>query len=270
VGTSTGYPRAVPELLEVETYRQLAESALDRPIASVASPDAWFLKGAATAPLLRRVLVGHRFVAARRIGKLLLLDVDAGPTVGIRFGMTGSLVVDGRVGVDEMRYAPRRHEAAWERWGVRFEDGGSLVVHDPRRLGGVTVDPDESRLGPDATTITASQLAAAVRGSRAPLKARLLDQSQVAGVGNLIVDEVLWRAALSPLRPSDSLTPNEIRRLHRQLGRTIGDLTEGGGSHTGRLMDERRPGGRCPKDGTELTRSTVGGRTSWWCPDHQS
>jgi formamidopyrimidine-DNA glycosylase len=270
VGTPARYPRAVPELLEVETYRQLAESASDRPIASVASPDAWFLKGAATGPLLRRVLVGRRFVAARRIGKLLLLDVDSGPTVGIRFGMTGSLVVDGRVGVDEMRYAPRRHDAAWERWRVRFEDGGSLVVHDPRRLGGVMVDPDESQLGPDAATITASQLAAAVRGSRAPLKARLLDQSRVAGVGNLIVDEVLWRAALSPLRTSDSLTPNEIRRLHRQLGRTLRDLTEGGGSHTGRLMDERRPGGRCPKDGAELTRSTVAGRTSWWCPDHQS
>lgn len=260
----------MPELLEVETYRQLAESALARPIASVASPDAWFLKGAATGPLLRRVLVGHRFVAARRIGKLLILDVDAGPTVGIRFGMTGTLVVDGRAGVDRMRYAPRRREAAWDRWSVRFDDGGSLVVHDPRRLGGVMVDPDESMLGPDATTITASQLAAAVRGSRTAVKARLLDQSRVAGVGNLIADEVLWRAALSPLRPSGSLTPNEIRRLHRQLGRTISDLTERGGSHTGRLMDERHPGGRCPRDGTELTRSTVGGRTSWWCPDHQS
>jgi len=260
----------VPELLEVETYRQLAESALARPIASVLSPDAWFLKGAATGPLLCGVLVGHRFVAARRIGKLLLLDVDAGPTVGIRFGMTGTLVVDGLAGVDQMRYAPHRREAAWDRWSVRFEDGGSLVVHDPRRLGGVTVDPDESMLGPDATTMTVAQLAAAVGGSRTAVKARLLDQSRVAGVGNLIADEVLWRAALSPLRPSGSLTPNEIRRLHRQLGRTLTDLTVRGGSHTGRLMEERHPGGRCPKDGTELTRSTVGGRTSWWCPVHQS
>ena len=260
----------MPELLEVETYRLLAESALARSIASVLSPDSWFLKGAATGPLLRGVLVGHRFVAARRIGKLLLLDVDAGPTVGIRFGMTGTLVVDGRAGVDQMRYAPRRREAAWDRWSVRFEDGGSLVVHDPRRLGGVMVDPDESMLGPDATTMTVAQLAAALGGSRTAVKARLLDQSRVAGVGNLIADEVLWRAALSPLRPSDSLTPNEIRRLQRQLGRTLTDLTERGGSHTGRLMEERHPGGRCPKDGTELTRSTVGGRTSWWCPVHQS
>jgi formamidopyrimidine-DNA glycosylase len=91
----------------------------------------------------------------------------------------------------------------------------------------------------------------------------------VAGIGNLIVDELLWRAALSPLRPSESLTPNEVRRLHRNLVRTLADLTRGGGSHTGQLMEERHPGGRCPLDGTELTRSTVGGRTSWWCARHQ-
>ena len=183
--------------------------------------------------------------------------------------MTGSLAVDGTQGVDQMRYAPRRRDPVWDRWTVRFEDGGSLVVHDPRRLGGVLLDPDVSGLGPDAMAITPSQLAATLGGSRAPLKARLLDQSQVAGIGNLIVDELLWRAALSPLRSSDSLSSNEIRRLHRHLGRTLADLARGGGSHTGHLMEERRSGGRCPRDGTELTRSTVGGRTSWWCAQHQ-
>jgi len=259
----------MPEMLEVETYRQLAEAALDRPIRAVVSPDAWYLKGAATASTLRRALVGHRFVAARRIGKLLLLEVDTGPTVGIRFGMTGTLVVDDQAGVDQMQYAPKRRDPEWDRWKVRFADGGSLVVHDPRRLGGVLLDPDVSGLGPDAVSITPAELAGTLRGSRAPLKARLLDQSRVAGIGNLIADELLWRAALSPLRPSDSLTPNEVRRLHRHLGRTLGDLTRDGGSHTGQLMEERHAGGRCPKDGCELIRSTVGGRTSWWCPDHQ-
>jgi formamidopyrimidine-DNA glycosylase len=256
-------------MLEVETFRQLAESALDRTVSSVVSPDAWYLKGAATGPALRRALVGHRFTTARRIGKLLLLDVDSGPTVGIRFGMTGTLVVDDRRGVDQMRYGPRRRDPAWDRWRVRFEDGGALVVHDPRRLGGVLLDPDVSGLGPDAMAITPAELAATLGQSRAPLKARLLDQSRVAGIGNLIADELLWRAALSPLRPSDSLTPTEVRRLHRNLGRTLADLTRDGGSHTGDLMEERRTGGRCPRDGTELTRSTVGGRTSWWCAGHQ-
>jgi formamidopyrimidine-DNA glycosylase len=259
----------VPELLEVETYRVLAEAALGRTIASVASPDAWFLKGAATGPALRRALVGSRFEDARRIGKLLLLDVDAGPTVGIRFGMTGTLIVDDQAGVDQMHYAPKRRDPVWDRWAVRFGDGGSLVVHDPRRLGGVLLDPDVSTLGPDAFAITRAQLAATLQESRAPLKARLLDQSKVAGIGNLIADELLWRAGLSPVRASDSLTPNEVRRLHTHLGRTLADLTRGGGSHTGHLMEERRTGGHCPRDGHELNRSTVGGRTSWWCPHHQ-
>ncbi len=94
------------------------------------------------------------FTDARRIGKVLLLDVDEGPTVGIRFGMTGNLAVDGTTGVDELRNAPHRHDPAWDRWAVIFADGGSLVVPDPRRLGGVFLDPDVSRLGPDAATLT--------------------------------------------------------------------------------------------------------------------
>jgi formamidopyrimidine-DNA glycosylase len=106
-------------------------------------------------------------------------------------------------------------------------------------------------------------------GSAAPLKARLLNQSCLAGVGNLIADEVLWRAGLAPVRPAASLSRNEVRRLHRHLGRTIADLIERGGSHRGDLMEQRHPGGICPRDGTALARSTVGGRTSWWCPAHQ-
>jgi len=259
----------MPELVEVERYRVLAEGALGRPIASVDSPDDWYLKGAATAALLEGVLVGSRFAGARRIGKLLLLDVADGQLVGVRFGMTGTLLVDGDDTVGQLLYAPTRADPAWERWAVTFADGGRMVVHDPRRLGGVSLDPDLSGLGPDAASIGAAGLAAALDGSSAPVKARLLDQSRVAGVGNLIADEVLWRAGLSPLRPAASLTRVDVRRLHRQLGRTLSDLTSRGGSHLGDLMEERHPGGVCPKDGTPLQRTTVGGRTSWWCPTHQ-
>jgi formamidopyrimidine-DNA glycosylase len=259
----------VPELPEVESYRLLAERTLDRTVASMVATDAWFLKGGIDAGVLDRALIGHRFTAARRIGKLLLLDVDSGPTLGIRFGMTGSLVVDGRDGVDQLLYSPTRHDDAWDRWSVGFEDGGSLVVHDPRRLGGISLDPDLTRLGPDAATISPAELAAALRGSKTALKARLLDQSRVAGVGNLLADEALWRAGLSPLHPAGSLSQAELRRLRRHLVGTIEDLTGRGGSHLGDLMEERRPGGRCPRDGAELVRSTVGGRTSWWCPTHQ-
>jgi formamidopyrimidine-DNA glycosylase len=259
----------VPELPEVEAYTRLAHRALGRTMAAVSAPDPWFLKGGVDQRTLRSALVGRRLTAARRIGKLMLVDIDGGPTLGIRFGMTGTLVVDDRAGVDELVYAPRRHDPRWDRFSIGFGDGGSLVVQDPRRLGGVMLAPDVSGLGPDAASVTLSALARALRGSKAPLKARLLDQSRIAGIGNLMADEVLWRAGLSPLRPAGSLSATEVRRLHRHLVRTVGDLIERGGSHRGDLMEERHPGGRCPRDGAELTRTTVGGRTSWWCPRHQ-
>lgn len=260
----------MPELVEVERYRVLAEATLGRPIASVASPDSWFLKGAASAPLLSGVLVGASFAGARRIGKLLLLDVADGPVLGIRFGMTGTLLVDGGDAVGQLLYSPTRRDPAWDRWGVTFEDGGRMVVHDPRRLGGVTLDPDLEGIGPDAASITSTALTAALSGSSAPLKARLLDQSRIAGIGNLIADEVLWRAGLSPVRSAGSLSDTERRRLLRTLRATLSDLAERGGSHLGDLMPERHPGGVCPRDGTPLIRTTVGGRTSWWCPTHQA
>jgi len=259
----------VPELPEVEAYRRLAEvAALGRRISTVEAPDPWFLKGGLVAAEVESALVGSQLIAARRRGKLLLLDTDAGHTLGLRFGMTGRLVVDGTAGVDELAYSSRRDDPAWDRFTLCFADG-SARANDPRRLGGVLLDPDEDALGPDALGISAAGLAAALGNSSAPLKARLLDQSRVAGIGNLMADEVLWRAGLSPCRPAGSLVVAERRRLHRELGRTVGILIERGGSHLGDLMAHRRPGGTCPRDGAGLRRSTVGGRTTWWCPSHQ-
>jgi formamidopyrimidine-DNA glycosylase len=206
----------------------------------------------------------------RRIGKLLLVDVDGdGPVVGLRFGMSGRLLVDGTAGVSDLSYAGNRELEAWDRFVVVFDDGGDLRMRDPRRLGGVELDPEEARLGPDALTVTPSGLARALGASTAPLKARLMEQSRLAGVGNLAADELLWRAGLDPARPAGSLSPAEMRRLHRHVRSTMADLLARGGSHTGDLMAARHPGGVCPKDGTPLARRTVGGRTTFSCPRHQ-
>lgn len=258
----------MPELPEVEAHRVLAETALGRRVALVKAPDAWFLKrgldrrGAAS-------LKGRRFVAARRVGKLLLLDTDAGLTLGVRFGMTGRLIVDGTAGVEGMLYSSDRDEAAWDRFTLVFDDGGDLRVRDPRRLGGVELDPDESALGPDARGIAAPALVAALAGSKTALKARLMDQARIAGVGNLIADEALWRAGLDPTRAAGSLTRVEARRLHRHLTATIEDLIKRGGSHMGDFLPHRVAGGACPRDGARLMRATVGTRTTFWCPAHQ-
>ncbi|HTT86280.1 MAG TPA: DNA-formamidopyrimidine glycosylase family protein, partial [Acidimicrobiales bacterium] len=250
------------------------ERALGRPIASVAVHDPRFVRGPVSSRGLARVLRGASFSSAERRGKLLVLALVGTPAatghrLGIRFGMTGRLLVDGRIGVERLVHAGDRHDPRWDRFVVRFAEGGDLVVRDPRLLGGVLLDPDPSRLGPDATTVTPAQLHAALAGSAAPVKARLMDQAKLAGVGNLIADEVLWRASLAPQRRAGSLTAAELRRLHRHLRGTLDDLDRRGGSHLGDLMPARRHGGRCPRDGAELVRSTVGGRTSWWCPRHQ-
>jgi formamidopyrimidine-DNA glycosylase len=268
----------VPELVEVEAYRRRADAALGRPITGVEIPDPRFVRGDRSPAAVRRVLLGSTFGEARRIGKLLLLDLDldgreapAGTSVrlGVRFGMTGRLLVDGAGPIEQLLYSSERGERRWDRFVLGFADGGSLVVHDPRLLGGVELDPDVGRLGPDALALTPAQLRRALAGSAAPLKARLLDQARIAGVGNLIADEVLWRAGLRPARPAGSLGPAELRRLHRHLGAALADLMVRGGSHLGDLMPARHVGGACPRDGTALTRSVVGGRTSYWCRRHQ-
>jgi formamidopyrimidine-DNA glycosylase len=96
-----------------------------------------------------------------------------------------------------------------------------------------------------------------------------MDQQRVSGLGNLLVDEVLFQAGLDPAREAGSLTPTERRRLHRWIRKTITDLDTRGGSHTGALQPARMRGGLCPRDGRPLLRRTVGGRTTWSCPEHQ-
>lgn len=260
----------MPELAEVEVYRRLAERVVGRRVVEVVAPDAWYLKRGLTAAAARAALQGRRIAGVRRAGKLLLLDTDGGgPVLGLRFGMSGRLLVDGTAGLDDLVYASNRELEAWDRFALTFAGGGDLRVRDPRRLGGVELDPDEAGLGPDALTVTPKGLARALDASQAPLKARLMDQARLAGIGNLAADEALWRAGLDPDRPAGSLTSAERRRLHRHLRATLADLLARGGSHTGDLMAERRPGGVCPKDGTPLVRRTVGGRTTWSCPRHQ-
>lgn len=258
----------MPELIEVELSRRHAEALVGKTVRRVELLDQH--ASAVDAARLGGTLGGAKVLAARRRGKLLLLDTDAG-TLGLHFGMTGRLVLDGVPTLERLLYSPLQLDERWLRLAVDFEGSGRLELHDARRLARVFLDPPEEVLGPDAASVTLAELRWALGGRTrgVALKARLLDQSKLAGVGNLIADEVLWRAALSPERPANSLDDAELRRLHRRLRATIALLTERGGSHTGDLMADRIRGGVCPKDGAPLTRSTVGGRTTYWCPAHQ-
>ena len=257
----------MPELIEVETYRRQAEAVVGRTILGAPVLDPVGLRGA-DPDAVRAEVVGHRVEAAERIGKLLLLPTD-GPVLGLRFGMTGRLLVDGGATIDGLLYGGQGDDPAWDRYVVTFTDGTDLRIRDPRRLGGLQLDPDTSRLGPEASTVTPAQLASALAGSRTAVKARLLDQARLAGLGNLMVDETLWRAGNDPARPCDEIADEEIPLLAGAISRTVAELTRRGGSHTGDLQPSRVPGASCPKDGTPLERATVGGRTTYRCPRHQ-
>ena len=257
----------MPELIEVETYRRQAEAAVGRTILDAPVLDPFGLRHDDPSAV-RALLSGSTVDGVRRIGKLLLLDTD-GPVIGLRFGMTGRLLVDQSAEIDGLLYGGSGDDAGWDRFVLSFADGGDLRIRDPRRLGGLELDPDESRLGPDATTVTTRQLTAALRGSRTALKARLLDQRRIAGLGNLLIDEILWRAGLDPARPAGEIGDRERTRLARTIRSTVADLTARGGSHTGDLQVARQRGGTCPRDGVPLDRRTVGGRTTYSCPRHQ-
>jgi formamidopyrimidine-DNA glycosylase len=260
----------LPEILEAEAARALiAKRALGREIARVHAPDAWFLKRGLTPRGVRAALRAQSFVEARRRGKLLLVDVTSGATLGLHLGMSGRVIIDGEAAGDPLVYASNRAHAAWHRFGVEFADGGSLYLRDPRRLGAVELDPDEERLGPDAFTVTLRHVREALAGRRAPVKAVLMDQARIAGLGNLLCDEALWRAGIDPAREAVSLTDDEVRRLHRAIRDTLRVLGRRGGSHTGDLTSARGPGLPCPRDGATLQRRTIGGRTTFSCPLHQ-
>jgi formamidopyrimidine-DNA glycosylase len=260
----------VPEILEVEAAREvLGAHALDREIARVHAPDTWFLKRGTTGAALRHALIGNSFTAARRIGKQIVLDTkNPDVRLGVHLGMSGRVIVDDVEGGDPLVYASNRRVAKWHRFGVHFVDGGSFMLRDPRRLGAAELDPDESRLGPDALTLTAKQLDHALAARTAPIKAVLMDQARIAGLGNLLVDETLWRAGIDPLRPPVAIDADERKLLHKTIRTTLRVLGRRGGSHTGDMpRDVNEP---CPRDGGPILRRTIAGRTTYSCSVHQT
>lgn len=269
----------MPELPEVESARSVIErSALGRTISEVDDSDTYECRPHQPGEL-RDALVGRQLTAAHRRGKLMWCETSGdGPLLSIHLGMSGWIIVqdaqDGSTdeGGDVEGYWRRGSgpvKPEWFRFTLAFEDGGSLRLFDKRRLGRVRLDPDLDALGPDAGEIDRDDFRERVgRGSLA-LKARLLDQATLSGIGNLLADEVLWQSRLSPLHPSGELTDDELDALRRQLRLSIRQAIRRGGVHTGEVYPFRRRGAHCPRCGAEMVRATVGGRTTWWCPVEQ-
>jgi len=247
----------MPELPEAERARQAIERALQREIVAVDDSDTYVCRPHAPGEIAA-ALTGRRLTAAHRRGKFMWVETDdGGPDLGLHLGMAG------RIAIDEPP------AGRWDRFVLEFADGGRLALHDRRRLGRAVIEPDFTHIGPDAGEASRAEYRARIGRGSAPVKARLLDQRAIAGVGNLLADEILWQAGICPLRRTGSLSDAELDELRRATRRAIRNAIRRGGAHTGELNPQRQAGGRCPRCGTELSRARIGGRTTYWCPEHQ-
>jgi formamidopyrimidine-DNA glycosylase len=265
----------MPELPEVETARRLiADEALHRRIADVDDSDTFVCRPHSPGEL-RAALTGRMLTAARRRGKAIWCETsENGPDLGIHLGMGGRIVVTAQDGLAAEGGGPRRRDAQprkaeWDRFTLSFADGGSLVLFDKRRLGRVRLNPGIDALGPDAAEVTPAEFRDLITSGSVAVKARLLDQSKIAGVGNLLADEILWQARVSPAARTNSLRAQDADRLYRALESALRSAIAKGGVHTGDVIAARHPGGTCPRCGAEMRHGTVGGRSTWWCSREQ-
>jgi formamidopyrimidine-DNA glycosylase len=230
-----------------------------------------------------RELEGERVASVERRGKYLVVRFESGRVLLVHLRMTGSF-----------RHVPAGVPAdgPHTRAVVRLDDGSDVTYRDVRRFGTwLLVEPSEldtylaARLGeePLARGFGPTALAARLANRRAPLKAALLDQRTLAGLGNIYVDEALWRARLHPLRPANSLDADEVRALHRGIraalrmgiarqGATLRDYAQPDGSR-GSMQHEFKVYGRegepCDRCGTPIAKTRAGGRGTWYCPTCQ-
>jgi formamidopyrimidine-DNA glycosylase len=272
----------VPELPEVETVRRrLAPSVEGRTWQDVEIVDPRL-----TRPLppgdVARELDGERVERLDRRGKYLIVRFASGRALLVHLRMTGSL----------LHFAEEPGEDPHRRALVRLDDGTTLAYRDVRRFGTwLLLEPEEVEayvdgkvgLEPLEPSFRSRDLAERLAGRRAPVKAAILDQRTVAGVGNIYADEALWRARLHPLRPAESLDAKEVQALHRALrkalevgiarqGSTLRDyrLPDGG---SGAMQHEFKVYGRggepCERCGTPIDKIRVAGRGTWYCPHCQ-
>ena len=264
----------MPELPEVETIRaQLAPRLEGRTLVRVE-----ILDPRLTRPYdlfeVAEELEGECVEAVERRGKYLVLRLESELALLVHLRMTGSF-----------GFTPTTHERAV----LDLDDGCRVAYRDVRRFGTWLVlerDDVEPYLAakngvePLGSKFTVAWLGSRLGLRRAPLKAVLLDQRVVAGLGNIYADEALWRARVNPLRPANDLAPEEVARVHRAIrsalrtgierqGSTLRDYATPDGS-AGSMQDEfcvyGRDGEPCPRCRATISKTRVGGRGTWFCP----
>ena len=264
----------MPELPEVETERTRLAAKLDgRKLASVEIADPRLTRPE-DPTIVAAMLEGDRVESVDRRGKYIVVRLASGRALLVHLRMTGGF-----------RDEPASHERAT----FTLDDGTRIVYRDLRRFGTwALLEPDEAeehlavRVGPEPLErgFTTRFLAERLAGRKAPVKAAILDQRTVAGLGNIYADEALWRAQIDPRREAGSLTSVEIAALRdgvrkalrtgiRYQGADLGDGAYAGGRMQERFRVYGRAGLPCERCGTPIERTVIAGRGSWFCPTCQ-
>ncbi|MGW3493638.1 Fpg/Nei family DNA glycosylase [Streptomyces sp. NPDC001020] len=259
----------MPELPDVEAFRQvLMTCGCRRCVVDVDVLDAGVLRGV-TEKRLRGELRGRRLGKPWRHGKWLFAPTDGGPVLVCHFGMTGSLRC----------CRPDEPIERHDRIVFTLDDTRNLRYRDQRKLHGVqladmnALDRILDGLGPDALTVDRADFQELLSGRRGAVKSALMDQSMIAGLGNLLCDEILWRARVDPRIPARNLSETALRRIHTAMGRVLDASVRAGcvpprrSWLTGR-RDDSEP--LCPRCGRSLHSSRVTGRRTVWCPACQA
>lgn len=262
----------MPELPDVEIFRRYLEStSLHQDIESVDIQSPEMLEGV-SARRLRDTLRGNRLQSAGRHGKHLFARLQQGGWLVLHFGMTGFLAY----------FQNPEQEPRHVRMGLHFSNGFTLAYDCQRKLGriGLTESMDrfvrERELGPDPLDpdFDLETFRAALTGTRSSVKSALMDQSRIAGIGNIYSDEILFQAGIHPATKAQDLSDDDIEALYHAMTQTVLPAAIEAGADPDRLpssfvIPHRRKQGACPRCGRALEKRKISGRTAYFCPHDQ-
>jgi formamidopyrimidine-DNA glycosylase len=280
----------MPELPEVEIFKRfLDRHALNQEITAVTVRHPKGLRNISP-EALSAITSKNQFAETQRRGKHLLAKLSPilgqanpkhpGPWLHFHFGMTGCLSYASPSQPAVNAYGDDLNRDSHIRVSFALTDGGQFHFHDQRLFGFISLVDDPAayfqakKLGPDALTVSETEFLKQLSGRKGSIKPLLMDQSVVAGLGNIYVDELLFQAYLHPQRPMASLEPVTLGKLHALmqeiLTRTIALKVDRDQLPPHYLWHQRKAKGYCPRDGLPLSVQTVGGRTTYFCPHCQS
>jgi len=254
----------MPELPEVETVvRTLAPHLPGRRIVTASFTSRFVTPG--NRKLLARRLADRTIQSVQRRGKFILVQLDQG-TLTVHLGMTGRLLLDA---------APTKHT-----YGIFTLDTGSLIYTDQRQFGRILWNHDLSRLGPEPLAIELDEFRARMKPRKTGIKALLLNQTFLAGMGNIYVDETLFAARVHPLAQASRLSAARVAAIHQHMREILGAAIKLGGSSISDYVDARgergwfqlkhqaygREGEPCAACGTPIRKITVVQRGTHYCP----